>query len=275
MKQSPSITELAKALIKTQLELKKAKRTQVNPFYKSKYADLAEIWEACREPLNKNALAICQTIDTEGEKTYLETMLLHESGEWISGRLPLLLTKLDPQGQGSAITYARRYSLTAIIGMAEVDDDAEATTEHPETEPKQSHWCSIHKAVFFKKGKMKNYAHVIEGTDEWCNEGEPSTQPSPLVRAAVEMGGVVVKDTAVAVENTTKDKEFKNAGDFLMQVFDECGYTKTKTLKLLGNKKSIQEVTDLTGAWVFLKTLKEEEDEEIASKKIKQEASKA
>ena len=273
MNKSENFCELAKSLIKAQAELKGAKRTQINPFYKSRYADLAEIWEAFREPLTRNGLAVCQTIDTEGEKTYLETILIHESGEWISGRLPLLLTKLDPQGQGSAITYARRYSLAAIIGVAIEDDDAEATAEHPETEPKQSHWCSIHKTVFFKKGKMQSYAHKIEDTDEWCNEEktEPeklvgpkaNMQTNPLVSTLTDMGAVVksVIDTGTAMHAAAigKDKEFKNAGDFLMEAYKTFGLTKTKVLKLL-EKSSIEEVKDFTGAWVFLTTLSEKKE---------------
>ena len=89
-----------------------------------------------------------------------------------------------------------------------------------------------------------------------------STPTSPLVKAAVEMGAVVSEADVLSV----KDREFKNAGDFLMEVYKERGYTKTKVEKLIG--KPINQVTDLTGAWVYLATMKEEEDEEIASKKI-------
>jgi len=170
MKKSDTITELAKALIKAQSELKGAKRTQVNPYFKSHYADLAEIWDTCREPLNKNGLAICQTIDTEGEKTYLETVLLHESGEWISGRLPLLLTKLDAQGQGSAITYARRYSISAIVGVSEIDDDAEAAIAHPEKKTKAAVTPLVEELK--KQGAIEKETTHPDSTPQFKNAGD-------------------------------------------------------------------------------------------------------
>lgn len=125
---SESIHELATALAKAQQEIKSAIRDNSNPFYKSKYADLHSVWLACREALNKNGLSVVQTLSAD---SLLITDLLHTSGQWISGACPLINTKQDMQGLGSAITYARRYSLAAICGVATEDDDAQAAVEKP------------------------------------------------------------------------------------------------------------------------------------------------
>jgi len=127
---SPEIGELADALSKAQGMMKSAKKTESNPFFKSKYADLAEVWDTIREPLAKNNLAVTQTTDFEvgvASVVIVHTILVHKSGQWIEGIIKMPLVKSDPQGIGSAMTYARRYGLSAIVGVAsEEDDDGEA-----------------------------------------------------------------------------------------------------------------------------------------------------
>ncbi len=182
MDKSDSITELAKALSKMQGVLKSVPKDSANPFFKSKYASLDAIWETVRAPLTDNGLSIIQT--TFGERIILETTLLHSSGEWVRSYLPINAAKTDPQGIGSALTYARRYSLAAILGVsADEDDDGEATTNHnPKVEPKQTaetkeHWCKEHNTAFFMRGKMKSYAHPIGDTGEWCHEHKDKQVP--------------------------------------------------------------------------------------------------
>lgn len=123
---SPDIAELIKALAKVQAEIEGAKKDSTNPFFKSKYADLASTWAACKDGLTKNGCAVIQTVDTIGEKIVLITTLAHSSGQWMRGYMPVIMVKQDPQAMGSAIMYARRYSLAAIVGVCPVDDDAEA-----------------------------------------------------------------------------------------------------------------------------------------------------
>lgn len=134
MMKSETIGKLAEALAKAQGLMKGAVKDSLNPFFKQKYADLAAVWEACKEPLSANGLAVVQTTDTspEGAGVVIETMLLHASGEWISGRLLLTPVKNDPQGMGSAITYGRRYGLAAIVGVSPEDDDAQSASETSE-----------------------------------------------------------------------------------------------------------------------------------------------
>ncbi len=126
--QSPTIGKLAEALAKAQGMMTTAKKDSDNPFFNSRYADLAACWEVCREPLAKNGLAIIQTTTptTDGTVRVVST-LAHASGEWIRGELAVKPVKADPQGIGSALTYARRYGLCSLVGIvADEDDDGEA-----------------------------------------------------------------------------------------------------------------------------------------------------
>ena len=124
--QSPEIGQLAEALAKAQGEIQGAIKDSENPFFKSTYADLASVWDACRGPLSKNKLAITQITETVENGICLITTVMHASGQWQRGVLPVWALKHEPQAMGSAITYARRYALAAITGVAQVDDDGEA-----------------------------------------------------------------------------------------------------------------------------------------------------
>jgi len=118
------IKQLAAALVKVQANLKGARKTKENPHLKSKYADLASVWEACHEALTENGVAVIQSPAFEGGVFFCDTTLLHSSGESMTGRYFVRPTKEDPQGYGSAFTYARRYSLLGMIGITNEDDDA-------------------------------------------------------------------------------------------------------------------------------------------------------
>lgn len=121
--------ELATAMAKAQAEIKAALKDSKNPHFKSSYADLTSVWDACRNALTKNGLSVIQIPNFEGEEVWLETRLLHASGESISGRYPLRPQQQTPQGYGSALTYARRYSLAAMVGVvADEDDDGNAAS---------------------------------------------------------------------------------------------------------------------------------------------------
>src|SRR5215470_2839572 len=137
MNQSEQINELAAALAKAQQEIGPAYKEASNPFFKSKYADLSSVWNACKQPLSKNGLAIMQTVEYQAEKMMLVTTLAHSSGQWIKSHMPIISTKQDAQGIGSAITYMRRYSLAAMVGVTTEDDDGNAASERHHTHPKQ------------------------------------------------------------------------------------------------------------------------------------------
>lgn len=125
---SESIAKLSEALAKAQGEITGALKDSANPFFKSKYADLASCWDACRAPLAKNGLAVIQLAESDSEAVILTTVLSHLSGEWIEGRLRVTPKDATPQAFGSALTYARRYALTAMVGVAQVDDDGNSAS---------------------------------------------------------------------------------------------------------------------------------------------------
>lgn len=124
MNKSESIASLAKSLAVVQASLVPAKKDSTNPFFNSTYADLSSVWESCRELLAKNGLSVIQGNSIGANNTVIvETILAHESGQWIQSELCMPLSKNNPQGVGSAITYGRRYGLAAIVGIVADDDD--------------------------------------------------------------------------------------------------------------------------------------------------------
>jgi hypothetical protein len=130
MKTSESITKIAPALLKAQKEMEGAKKDSANPFFKSRYSDFNSVLEACKGPLNANGISILQPhkmiVLPEGNFMVVETILLHESGEYISGETKVEVTKAhDPQALGSAQTYAKRYGLQSIVSLPSEDDDGE------------------------------------------------------------------------------------------------------------------------------------------------------
>jgi hypothetical protein len=122
--QSAEIKELATALAKAQADIKPAVKSSDNPFFKSKYADLAAVVEACKDALSKNGFSYVQSI--QGDT--LVTTLLHSSGQWMRSVAAIKPVKSDPQSFGSAVTYMRRYSLAAIVGVCTEDDDGNAAS---------------------------------------------------------------------------------------------------------------------------------------------------
>lgn len=140
-KQSDSIAELAKALAKAQAVMTGASRDAVNPHLNKKYADLASVWEAVRKPLTDNGLSVLQEASSEDGFIIVVTTLMHSSGEFKSSSLKLPVPQQTPQGYGSAITYARRYALSAITGNAPEDDDGVSAgtqaVERPRSQPSQ------------------------------------------------------------------------------------------------------------------------------------------
>ena len=131
MNQSESIANLAKALSIVQGKLTYAKKDSKNPFFKSNYADLESVWDACRDLLSNNGLAVSQFpgLYSDLDKSMsLVTILTHESGEYITQEMSVPVSKADAQGAGSALTYMRRYALAAVVGVVQADDDGNAAS---------------------------------------------------------------------------------------------------------------------------------------------------
>lgn len=155
MKTSDGKTAIFAALAKAQGQIENASKDSLNPHFKSKYADLASVWNAIRGPLSANGLALIQSVETEfqaetkvDEESFLpvivtvNSLLSHESGEFIESTLKLRTMVSTPQAIGSTITYGRRYEAMALCGVAPADDDGNAASDafppQPTNRPKSS-----------------------------------------------------------------------------------------------------------------------------------------
>lgn len=163
MNKSESIVNLAKAMSEFQSEVKNPANTANNPFYKSKYAPLNDILNDVRPLLSKHGLSVIQSPGGNGKDISISTILLHSSGEWLELE-PLTLTaeKITPQGAGSAITYGRRYVISALLGIASEDDDDGNSLES--TQGKQK--SSTNKAV-----KCSDCGKEVQATEKMGVDG--------------------------------------------------------------------------------------------------------
>lgn len=134
---SEQINELMTALAKAQGEMSHATKDSFNPHFKSKFADLASVWCACREPLAKNGLAITQTMHADNGQSSLVTMLGHSSGQWMKSSIVVHPTS-KPQEMGILLSYYRRYMLAAMVGVYQDDDDAETIEKQTRTRQEQA-----------------------------------------------------------------------------------------------------------------------------------------
>ena len=162
MKHSDSTAELSEALAKAQAVMAGAKKDAANPFFKSKYADLASCWEACKGALTSNGIAVVQGNTPHEGGVQVQTRLTHKSGQWIEDDgLFVPATKADAQGFGSALTYARRYSLCAMVGIAPEDDDGNAAAKTaPAKLPEESGLSEGTKILRLKTAVAKNEGSI-------------------------------------------------------------------------------------------------------------------
>lgn len=133
---SATIGAIGAALAKAQLEMRPAIKDAENPHFRNRYASLASCVEALH-PLHANGIAVIQPPALHGlDGVCVTTLLIHSSGEWIRGELYMPASKRDPQGFGSALSYARRYCLTATVGLATDDDDGEGSSRGSKASPR-------------------------------------------------------------------------------------------------------------------------------------------
>ncbi|WP_314500152.1 ERF family protein [uncultured Streptococcus sp.] len=156
MKKSETLTEFSKAFAKTQQEMKQPLKDANNPFFKSKYVPLENVVEAITESASKNGLSFTQfpSSDEAGNVT-VGTLVMHSSGEWIEyDPIKMKPVKNDPQSIGSAITYAKRYALSAIFGItSDQDDDGNEATQTKKQQSKKTNdpVISVEKANYYLK----------------------------------------------------------------------------------------------------------------------------
>lgn len=133
---SPAMDKLAPALVKVQEATGSVEKSSYNPGFKSRYADLAATSAACRDALVANGFAVTQFPGGyTGDAMQMTTLLLHSSGQFLRGTMAVPLSKKDAQGYGSALTYARRYSLQAVVGLSPEDDDGNAAAKPEPAKP--------------------------------------------------------------------------------------------------------------------------------------------
>lgn len=128
MQTSEALDKFAPAFVKAQAAVKSALKTSTNPHFRSNYADLSEVWSACREALAANGIGVVQSPGGDGVTVTMTTRLLHDSGQWVEGTMGVKPSKADPQGCGSAVTYTRRYALASMVGVVTEDDDGNAAS---------------------------------------------------------------------------------------------------------------------------------------------------
>lgn len=167
METSPTIAALADALSKAQGAVEGAIKGKSNPAFRSKYADLASVWDACREALTVNGLSVIQSPgEIADNRMRMTTMLLHSSGEWVRDSLTIPLGKVDAHGFGSATTYARRFALAAFVGVAPEDDDGNAAVKNkPANEPAEPK-TSGRLTTLDKTGRKSSYQAKQDGDHE-------------------------------------------------------------------------------------------------------------
>jgi len=187
---------LASALAAAQMEMGKALKSANNPHFKSKYADLSSVVDACLPALNAHGIAVIQPMTDDETGRYVTTSLIHgASGETLSCRVPLILGKNDMQGYGSAVTYARRYGLMSMAGIAPEDDDGNAAAKSAPTTAQRP--ATINADQFVRlKAKVGEW-----GGDEskfLAGYNAPSLEQFPLQSLAAALTALQTKIDAAA-----------------------------------------------------------------------------
>lgn len=174
MRSSDSVAALSDALAKASEQFGEVVKSTKNPFYKSTYADLSALINATRPALSKHGLVVIQSPKMAGngvQGVTVTTMLCHASGEWMSDDLTLPVAKYDPQGYGSAMTYARRYAYQSMLNLAgELDDDANAASgKRPEEVVEK---IATHEAAFDQRSEGEQTLAVFQmkGIQELCQQ---------------------------------------------------------------------------------------------------------
>ena len=203
MDTSGQINELAAALAKAQGQIVPAKYDAQNPHLKNRYTTLAAVWDVIRKPLSDNGLAVAQVVTTETDGLYLLTRLMHSSGQYIQAVYPI--TAGDSRGVsaaqavGSALTYARRYSLTALVGVVSDDDDDGNSAADPQTRQPAN-------ATQGASTSTVPFGPTVKDAVDWACQTAPQVWPA-------DARGIIVRD--VVVRSLKKLSEQGLTGDAL------------------------------------------------------------
>jgi hypothetical protein len=170
----PTFTKVAAALVKAQKAFGPALKSSTNPHFRSRYADLSACVEAVIDALNDNGIALMQRVNPCDDGVVVETVFIHESGETIHcGQLHVPAGKQDAQGYGSALTYARRYSLMAACGIAPEDDDGNAATKRPSAPAAPIPDITDHLSAIDASANSEELAKAYSAAYEACQGNQP------------------------------------------------------------------------------------------------------
>ncbi len=173
MKTSENITEIASALAKAQELINPAAYDAANPHFRSRYATLASVMQSCRAALSKNQIAVVQGTTVSDKNVTVTTMLIHSSGQFISDDIMIPVAQNTAQAIGSALTYGRRYGLSALVGIvSEEDDDSNSAMPIPSTE--------IQKDVKFTQAKSNPQTSNNNAPQTVKAEVKPVRQPKEV-----------------------------------------------------------------------------------------------
>ncbi|KXT67654.1 Phage-associated recombinase [Streptococcus gallolyticus] len=211
MKKSDSISELAKAFSKTQQELKQPLKDAANPFFKSTYVPLENVAESITETATKNGLAFSQEPSFDDGMVTVTTLVMHSSGEWIEyAPLKMKPVKNDPQAFGSAITYAKRYALSAIFGItSDKDDDGNEATQPQK--PQRQQKATKQSKQYISVDKAKQYEDDIQALINATGKNDGSI-----------MGALLNHVGATMIKNITTDKA-NEAEAFIAKMKEKAG----------------------------------------------------
>lgn len=213
MKKSDSISELAKAFAKTQQELKQPLKDAENPFFKSTYVPLENVAESIAEAATKNGLSFSQEPSFDDNMVTVTTLVMHSSGEWIEyAPLKMKPVKNDPQAFGSAITYAKRYALSAIFGItSDKDDDSNEATQLQKPQRQQKTTRTAQTKQYISAEKVKQYEDDVEAIIEATNINDGSI-----------MSALLKKANATTIEKITIDKQ-SDADEIIAAMKEKAG----------------------------------------------------
>lgn len=220
--QSQDITELAKALLAVQSQLQPALKDAKNPFTKSSYATLNSVMETCRAALLANGILLTQfPVPAAIGHLGLATKLIHaESGQWHSSLAVIPLPKADPQGMGSALTYARRYALVAMLGMVTEDDDGESAKIPPkmvERSKSSVSRCQTKKRALDRETQGEKFSEALKSPPETF-ENLPRLEGVEYQRVNAQDG----RECIVATGDTRTRSEILTGAGFRWNVQRKC-----------------------------------------------------
>ena len=208
------MNNIAKAFVAAKRAFAPALKTSTNPHFRSKYADLSGCLEAVSDALLDNGIALYQETFEDSTGVTVETVFLHESGESLrGGKLHVPAAKQDPQGYGSALTYARRYSVMAACGIAAEDDDGNAASR-----PKSRNNLDQVQASAARPKEVKTYHIQLPNKDE---PHATHTKPAEWVKGVIAIMEKIEQNGKLASrDKMTKLRELKEANATVLEAIE-------------------------------------------------------